>query len=84
MCSSLFFGVDMEPDTSINLGKAFKEWCMFMMPSKQNNKNLNISIFEATREEFAEDVEIVENKKPKETKEDPRLALMRKRKSEAV
>lgn len=55
-----------------------------MEQSKQHNKSLAVHIFETIRDEFSGDVEIVETKKPKEMKEDPRLALMRKRKTEAV
>jgi len=71
-------------ETQILLGRAVKEWCLFIDPTRQNNKNLNLRIFEATRDEFSGDVEITEPKKQKELKEDPRLAMMRqKKKSEA-
>ena len=47
----------------------------------RNNKRYNLRIFETIRDEINEDVEITEAKKPKETKEDPRLAMMRKKKA---
>jgi hypothetical protein len=47
------------------LGRAVKEWCLFMDPNRQHNKNLNIRIFEATRDDFSTDVEITEPKKQK-------------------
>ena len=47
----------------------------------RNNKRYNLKIFETIREEIVEDVEITEAKKPKEMKEDPRLAMMRKKKA---
>ena len=51
-----------------------------MDPNRQHNKNLNIRIFEATRDDFSTDVEITEPKKQKQMKEDPRLAMMSQKK----
>ncbi len=47
----------------------------------RTSKNQNIRVFETYKEELV-DVEIVEAKKPKESKEDPRLAMMRRKKIE--
>jgi hypothetical protein len=62
--------------------RAVKEWSSNLLAAK-SGKNLGVRIFEGTREDFT-DVEIVETKKPKENKEDPRLAMMRRRKMETA
>lgn len=52
-----------------------------MIDQCRNSKNQNIRVFETYREELT-DVEIVEAKRAKESKEDPRLAMMRRKKAE--
>lgn len=54
-----------------------------MSPSRTTKATLNIRLFECTKEDL-NDVEIMESKKAKEVKEDPRLALMRKRQQQEV
>jgi hypothetical protein len=53
-----------------------------MIDQCRNSKNQNIRVFETFKEEMT-DVEIVEVKKPRENKEDPRLAMMRRKKQES-
>jgi hypothetical protein len=76
----LFIGIDLAPEANVNLCRAVKEWCM-QIDQARNSKNQNIRVFETYKEELG-DVETVEAKKPKESKEDPRLAMMRRRKQE--
>jgi hypothetical protein len=77
----LFIAIALEPtDTNINLCRAVKEWCL-MIDQCRSSKNQNIRVFETYKEELT-DVEIVESKKAKESKEDPRLAMMRRKKAE--
>ena len=60
------------PYTSRAPKYAFSTFC------HPNKNTLNIRLFECTKEDL-NDVEIMESKKAKEIKEDPRLALMRRR-----
>ncbi|MCB0370231.1 MAG: hypothetical protein KDD45_12620 [Bdellovibrionales bacterium] len=58
----------MDGEMEVNLSRAIKEWCTMMVNNKQHNKSLNVRIFEALKEEFMNDVEVTEVKKPKEQK----------------
>jgi len=43
----------------VNLARAVKDWCASVALARGNNKTLNLRIFEAEREDFCNDVEIV-------------------------
>ena len=45
----------MPIDVNVNLGPCFKEWFDVFF-RKRSNTNLNIRVFETTREEILEDV----------------------------
>ena len=51
-----------------------------MIDQSRPSKNQNIRVFQTVREEILIDVEVVQSKKQKESKEDPRLAMMKNRK----
>lgn len=62
-----------------DLNRAVSEWCIMLDKERQGKEqNLNVRVFECTREDFATDVEITEVVRKVE-KEDPRLAIRAKR-----